>query len=87
MVGTARCEPSVKELGVLVNRPLKHFKKANSKLNEHFSLKKRKSHKIAMERAMAFCAVMENGTIAINQQISSKRAKLVAENRCSSPLL
>ena len=30
---------------------------------------------------MAFCTVMENRVIAIDQQISSRRAKLVAENR------
>ena len=77
----ARCEPSVKELGVLVNRPLTNFKKATEKLNEHFCSKGRRSHQEAVERAMAFIAVMENRAVSINQQLSSKKVKLVAENR------
>ena len=77
----ARCEPSVKELGVLVNRPLTNFKKATEKLNEHFCSKSRKSHQAAVERAMAFIAVMENQAVSIDQQLSSQKAKLVAENR------
>ena len=40
-----QCEPSVKELGVLVNRPLPNFKNAIEKLTEHFVSKGRKSHR------------------------------------------
>ena len=35
-----QCEPSVKELGILVNRPLTNFKNAIEKLNEHFFFKR-----------------------------------------------
>lgn len=75
------CEPSVRELGVLVTRPLTNFKKAIDKLNEHFCSQGRKSHQASMERGMAFCAVMEKPALAIDQQLSSNRAKLVAENQ------
>ncbi len=77
----ARCEPSVKELGVLVNRPLTNFKKATEKLNEHFCSRSRKSHQAAIEKTMAFMAVMENRAVSIDQLISSQKAKVVAENR------
>ena len=77
----ARCEASVKELGVLVIRPLTNFKKAIDKLNEHFGSKGRKFHQAAVERAIAFCAVMENQAVSIDRQLSSARDKLVTENR------
>ena len=67
----ATCEPSVRELGVLVTRPLTNFKKGVDKLNEHFcSQGGRKSHQAAVERGMAFCAVMEKPALAIDQQLS-----------------
>ena len=71
-----RCESTVSELGVLVNRPLTNYKKATEKLREHFVSKGRKSHQAAMERA-----VMENHTVAIDQQLSLKRAQLITLNR------
>ena len=77
----ARCEPSMQELGVLVNRPLTNFKKATEKLNEHFCSEGCRSHQAAVERAMTFIAVMEKWAVSIDQQLSSKKAKLVAENR------
>jgi len=77
----ATCEPPVRELGVLVTRPLTNFKKAIDKLNEHFCSQRRKSHQASVERGMAFCAVMEKPALAIDQQLSSNRAKLVAENQ------
>ena len=77
----ARCEPLVQELGVLVNRPLTNFKKVIEKLNEHFCSKGRRSHQAAVERAITFIAVMENRAVSIDQHLSSKKAKLVAENR------
>ena len=76
-----QCEPSVKELGVLVNRPLTNFKNAIEKLNDHFFSKDRKSHRAALEKAMAFLAVKENKVVSIDQQLSSKRAEIVAQNR------
>jgi hypothetical protein len=60
----ARCEPSVKELGILVNKPLTNFKKAVEKLSEHFTSKGRKSHQSALETAMAFTAVMESRAVS-----------------------
>ena len=77
----ARCEASVKELGVLVTQPLTNFKKATDKLNEHFSSKGRKFHMASIERAEAFCAVMEKRIPSIDHLLNSRRAQLVAENR------
>ena len=77
----ATCEGSVKGLGVLVNQPLTYFKKATEILLDHFHAKGRKSYLAALERAMAFLAVMENRTLSIDQQLSSRRAQLVASNR------
>ena len=77
----ARCEASVKELGILVTRPLTNFKKASDKLSEHFASKGRKVHLASVERAEAFCAVIERRTPSIDHMLSSKRAQLVAENR------
>ena len=74
------CNPS-QELSVLVKRPLNNFKKAKEKLNDHFSAREQKSHQIAVERAMAFCSVQEQKIVPIDQQISSRRAKLIRENR------
>lgn len=73
----ARCEPNVNELGVLVNRPLTNYKKATEILRDHFASVERKSHQAAIERAMAFLVVMEKRTVAIDQQLISKRAQLV----------
>ena len=77
----ARYEPLVQELGVLVNRPLTNFKKATEKLNEHFCSKGRRPHQGAVERVMTFMVAMKKGAVSIDQQLSSKKAKLVAENR------
>ena len=68
----ARCELSVNELGVQVNQPLTNYKKATEKLRVHFCSKGQKSHQAAVERASAFLVVMENHTVAIDQQLSSK---------------
>ena len=77
----AQCEPLSQELSVLVQRPLKNLKKAKEKLKEHFGSKGRQSHQIAIEKAQAFCAIQENRAIPIDQQLISRRARLVAENR------
>ena len=69
------------ELSALVKRPLKNFKKAREKLNDHFSSKEQKSHLAAIEIAMAFCSGQEKKRVPIDQQISSGRAKLIEENR------
>ena len=76
-----QCETSVKELGILVSRPLTNFKKAIEMFKEHFVSQSRKSHQAAMEKAMAFIAVKENRVASIDQQLSSKRAEVVAKNR------
>ena len=75
-----RCESSVKELGVLVTRPLTNFKKASEKLVEHFT-KSRKSHQNAMEKAMTFIAVTEKQALSIDQQLNTEISKRIAENR------
>ena len=76
-----KCGPSVKELGVLVNRPFTNFKKASEKLTEHFGSQAKKFHKAAVESAMAFTAAMENQGVSIDQQLISARQKLIAKNR------
>ncbi len=58
-----QCERSVKELGILVNRPLTNFLNAIEKLNKHFASESRKSHKVALEKALAFSSVKENRII------------------------
>ena len=75
------CEPSIRELGTLVKWPLTNFRKAIVTLNKHFDSKSRKSHIAAVERAMAFCSVMEKRRLLIDQQLMSERAKTAAENR------
>ena len=64
-----------------MTRPLCNFKKATDKLNEHFSSKGRKFHMASVERAEAFCAVMEKRIPSIDHLLNSRRAQLVAENR------
>ena len=74
------CQPSVSELGVLVNRPLTNLKKATEKLMNHFISEERKSHHEAVQIALTFCAVKENRVLPIDQQLSSIRATLVKKN-------
>ena len=82
-----KCEASVKELGVLVNRPLINFKKATEKLTEHFySASKgcsrgKRFHQAAYEEAVTFVSVMDNQSLRIDHQLSSERQKQIAENR------
>ena len=73
----AHCQPSVSELGVLVNRPLTNLKKATEKLTNHFISEERKSHHEAVQTALTFCAVKENRILPIDQQLSSIRETLV----------
>ena len=61
-------------------RPLTNFKKASEKLAEHCA-KSQKSHHDAVEKVMAFIAVMENQALSTDQQLNSDRLKRVAENR------
>lgn len=75
------CEPTVKELGVLVNRSFINIKKAIEKLNEHFVSQCRKSHQLALEKATAFLSVQENRVVSIDQQLNSKRAEVIQQNR------
>lgn len=77
----AQCEASSQAFGILVNQPLTNFKKASNILIKHFGCKGRKSHQIAVEKAKAFCNVMTNQAVSIDQQLSSQRAQIVANNR------
>ena len=78
-------DPSVKELGVLVTRPLHNFKKATEIMNDHFygSRKKgRKSHQVAFEKALKnFISVFENQSLSIASQLSMERDRQIEENR------
>lgn len=62
-----QCQPSVSELGVLVNRPLTNLKKASEKLKNHLIYEERKSHHEAVQTALTFCAVKENRVLPIDQ--------------------
>ena len=70
----------------LVSHPLISLQKASKKLREHFegigSVSARKYyHLMAVERAEAFKAVMEQKVIPVDQQLSKVRALTVARNR------
>ena len=64
-----KCGPTVKELGVLVNKPLTNFKEGTEKLDEHFYGKL--FHKSAVEAAMTFIKVQKNKALSIDQQLST----------------
>ncbi len=76
----AHCQPSVSELGVLVNRPLTNLKKATKKLKNHFISEECKSHHEAVQTALTFRAVKENRVLPIDQQLNSIRETLVKKN-------
>ena len=68
-------DPSVKELGVLVKRPLHNYKKATEILKDHCyssQNKGRKSHQIAYEKALNFISVFENQYLSIASQLSTE---------------
>ena len=73
---------SVQNLSTLVTCPFTNFKKASQKLREHLSgTSARKYHLQAIQIAHDFKAMMENKVLPIDQQLSSIRAQIVAENR------
>ena len=76
----AHCQPSVSELGVLVNRLLTNLKQTTEKLKNHFISEERKSHHEAVQTELTFCAVKENRVLPIDQQLSSIRTTLVKKN-------
>ena len=69
----------------LVTCAFTNFKKASDKFREHFSgtsnSSARKYHLQAVEVAQSFKAVMENKRLSIDQQLSTVRQQIVAENR------
>ena len=71
--------------GSLVTSPFTNFKRASDKLREHFcgtnSTSARKYHLEAVKTAQSFKAMMENKILPVDQQLSSIRAQIVAENR------
>ena len=69
--------PTVKELGVLVNKPLTNFKKATA--DEHFHGKL--FHKSATEAAIVFIKMQKNKALSIDQQLCSLRREQIAKNR------
>ena len=73
----ARCEASVKELGVLVNRPLK---KAIEILSDHFYNTSKGCSRGRVSPG-SLPSVMENQLQRIDHQLSSEREKQTAENR------
>ena len=75
----AKCGPTRKKLGVLVNMPLTNFKRGVEKLDEHFGEKR--FHRVAVETAMLFTKVQENQSLSIESQLCSQREITVKENR------
>lgn len=69
----------MKELGVLVTKPLTNFKKATEKLDEHFHGKQ--FHKTAMEAAMVFIKIQRGKSLSIDKQLVRQRRECVARNR------
>ena len=71
--------------GALISRLLTNFKRANEKLREHFegigAESARKYHRIAVEKAEAFKAVMENALTPVDQQLSKARSLTIAKNK------
>ena len=76
----------MKELGVLVNRPLTNIKKATEILSEHFynaskgCPRGKKYHQAAYEEAVTFISMTENQLLRIDHLLSSEREKQIAEN-------
>ena len=62
------------------------FKKASEKLAEPCG-KSWKSHHDAVEKAVAFIAVMENRAISIDHQLNWERSKRVPENQTKLPTI
>ena len=83
-----KCGPSVRELGVLVNKPLTNFKKAGEKLSEHFygtsnsvsASRGRKFHQAALEDATMFHTGMEKQALRVDHHLTLERSKRVSEN-------
>ena len=78
--GYHHSSPSLQQLSLLVNTPLTNFKKVIENLNMTFCSKKRKAQSESFKMAMTFPAVKMNQTKAIDHQLSSIQAKLVAQN-------
>ena len=86
------CEHSMKELGVLANRPLTKFKNASEILREHFhdtckpksgsvmDSRGRRIHQVALERATTFAARMKTLSLSIDCQVSLEQSKRIAKN-------
>ena len=89
-----KCGPSVRELGVLVNRPLTNFKKAGEKVCEHFygaskstsASRGRRFHQSAVEDATMFLKGMENQSSQIDWHYreSAKKIALLLWRQSSS---
>ena len=74
------CEASVKELGVLVNRPLTNFKKATEILSEHF-YNSSKGCSRGKSSLRGSCYLHFRELLCIYHQLSSEREKQTAGNR------
>ena len=50
-------------------------------LNKHFGLQDENLIKLLWKGSLAFCAIQENQAVGIDQQINSRHAQLIAENK------
>ena len=80
----AKCDSKVKELGILVSRPFRNFKKSSELLHDHFNdIGKsggKKCHQYAVQDAMQLLSVVEGYSID-TQLISDQAEKRIRENR------
>ena len=81
----AKCDSKVKELGILVSRPFRNFKKSSELLHDHFhdtgKSGGKKYHQYAVQGAMQLSSVVEGHRTSIDTQLISDQEKRIRENR------
>ena len=81
----AKCDSKVKELGILVSRPFRNFKKSSELLHDHFNdtgkSGGKKYHQYAVQDAMQLSSVGEGHHTSIDTQLISDQEKRIRENQ------
>ena len=73
----AKCDSKVKELGILVSRPFRNFKKSSETLNDHFNDTGRSGGKKYHQYAMQLSSVLEDHSLSIDTQLISDQEKRI----------
>ena len=80
----AKCDSKVKELGTLVSRPFRNFKKSSELLHDDFNdtgkSGGKKCHQYAVLDAMQLLSVVEGHHTSIDTQLISDQEKRMREN-------